>query len=66
MGRMILKYPWIFSTSIQANLNEILLLFKMEKVNYFELRWSINCGLLVSSTKSNLILLLSKRDWENF
>ncbi|KAI4379231.1 hypothetical protein MLD38_005555 [Melastoma candidum] len=32
VGRMILKYPWIFSTSIQTNLNQILLFFEMEKI----------------------------------
>uniref|UniRef100_A0A2P2JAC3 Mitochondrial transcription termination factor family protein n=2 Tax=Rhizophora mucronata TaxID=61149 RepID=A0A2P2JAC3_RHIMU len=32
LGKMLLKYPWIFSTCIQDNYNEILSLLNMEKV----------------------------------
>ncbi|XP_030476441.1 transcription termination factor MTERF4, chloroplastic [Syzygium oleosum] len=32
VGRMLLKYPWMLSTSIQVNYEEILSFFQMEKV----------------------------------
>ncbi|KAB1670159.1 hypothetical protein ES319_1Z196000v1 [Gossypium barbadense] len=32
IGKMLLKYPWIFSTSIQENYEQILLFFEEEKI----------------------------------
>ena len=32
LGRMLVKYPWIISTSIQENYEEILSFFYREKV----------------------------------
>lgn len=34
VGKMLLKYPWVLSTSIQENYKEILLFFDEEKVLY--------------------------------
>lgn len=32
VGKMLLKYPWVLSTSIQENYEEILSVFNEEKV----------------------------------
>lgn len=32
VGKMLIKYPWILSTSIQENYKEVLSFFDMEKV----------------------------------
>lgn len=32
VGKMLIKYPWILSTSIQKNYKEVLYFFDMEKV----------------------------------
>lgn len=45
VGRMLVKYPWILSTSIQENFKEVLSFFDLEKVRnpirYFYLCWPI-------------------------
>lgn len=35
-GKILLKYPWILSTSIQENYKEVLSFFEMEKVRCFQ------------------------------